>query len=294
MFDNQYQNVNEQSGSNAKTLIFIGAIVISLIFLLFTGLLGFRTVDAGEVAVVTRWGAVTGRVLEPGAHIITPFAEGTMYYNTRKVIYETTDEEKQKGSDADYKDYPVDTNTKDGQPVNIYYTVRFNVDPTKATEVASTIGNENALVEKIVKTESRIWARAIPREFSAEEIYTGDGTQRVQDEIFKALEPVFAKNGLVLDSVGIREIKFTDQYVAAIETKQIEAVKVETARNVAERAEHEKQATIRQAEAQAQAQQLQATTLTPQYIEIEWIKRWDGKLPQYMTGDASTLIQLPN
>ncbi|MBI5358902.1 hypothetical protein HZB69_04735 [Candidatus Amesbacteria bacterium] len=32
----------------------------------------FRTVPSGEVAVVTRFGKVTGRVLYPGAHFITP------------------------------------------------------------------------------------------------------------------------------------------------------------------------------------------------------------------------------
>ena len=41
-------------------------------------LMSFRTVQSGEVAVVTRFGQVTGRVLYPGASFILPLAEGTI------------------------------------------------------------------------------------------------------------------------------------------------------------------------------------------------------------------------
>jgi len=248
--------------------------------------------QAGEVGVVTRFGKVTGRVLDPGAHFIVPFAEQALNYNTKKIIYETTTAEKQKSSLADYIDYPVDTNTEDGQQVDIFYTVRFNIDPTKASWVAQNIGSEKSLVEKVVKTESRIWARNIPRRFSAETLYTGDGSVKVQNEIFDALKPTFEENGLVLDSVGIREIKFTQQYIGAIEAKQIEAVKVETEKNKADQAKHKKEGRITQAEGQAQEQRLQRETLSDQVLEKikldnqkAFIDKWDGVMPRIFGGD---------
>lgn len=275
-----------------KILFGIFGTVIGLF--LIVQLSAFRTVSSGEVAVVTRFGEVTGRTLGPGAHFISPFIEGTSYYNTKKITYETAPEAKQGNSEADYKDFPVDTNTEDGQPVDVSYTIRFSVDPTKATWIAQNIGSEQALVEKIVKTESRIWARNIPRRYSAENLYTGEGSQNVQNEIFDQLKGVFEINGLILDTVGIREIAFDVNYTQAIQAKQVEAVKVDTAKNIADRAAFEKEATIRQAEAQAEAQRLQSQTITPQFTQIEWIKRWNGVLPVYMTGDsASLLLQLP-
>jgi len=281
--------MNENSFTG--TLVGLGLALFLGIILLFTGV---RTVDSGEVAVVTSFGKVTGRVLEPGAHVITPFVQGTMRYNTKKVIYETATAEGQKKSQADYKDFPVDTNTWDGQQVDVYYTVRFSVDPTKAAWVAQNVGNQEALVEKVVKTESRIWARNIPRRHSADQLYSGNGSTDVQNEIFKALEKTFSDNGLVLDSVGIREIKFSDNYVGAIEAKQIEAVKVETEKNKAEQAKFQKEAAITNAEAQAKAQELQKVTISSELLQKMWIERWDGHLPTYMTGDsASNLIQLP-
>jgi len=271
--------------------------IVKLGFLSFIALiilfLAVETVEAGTVKVVTRWGRVTGRVLEPGVHFLWPFAERSLEYDTKKVIYETTTEVKQEGSDADYKDFPVDTNTEDGQQVDIFYTVRFSTDPTKAGWIAQNIGSQGAVVEKIVKTESRIWARNIPRRFDAEDLYSGNGSQEVQDQIFTSLSTTFSENGLILDSVGIREIKFTNEYVAAIEAKQLEAVKVKTAENIAERAVFEKEARITQAEGQAREQELQKTSISSELLEKMWIEKWNGNLPNYMMGDSQALIQLP-
>jgi len=271
----------------------IGVLVLTGLIVLVLLLMGFRPVSAGTVKVVTRFGGTTGRVLEPGLNFIVPFVEGTKTLSTKKVIYEVTSAEKQEGSDADYKDFPVDTNTKDGQQVDIYYTVRFSVDPTQAVWVINNIGGMDSLVEKVVKTESRIWARNVPREFDAEELYSGNVTE-VQVAIEEKLRPVFEKNGVILDSVGIREIKFTDEYVDAIEQKQIQAVKVETEKNIAEQAKYQKEAKITQAEAQAREQELLRETLSSEVLQKMWIERWDGKLPVYMMGgEATNLIQLP-
>lgn len=263
------------------------------VYLLFSG---FKIVSAGEVAVVTRFGKVTGRVLDPGAHLIVPFVERIKIYNTKKIIYETTIPEKQTTSAADYKDFPVDTNTEDGQQVDIFYTVRFSIDPDKAAWIAQNIGSEVALVENVVKTESRIWARNIPRRFTAETLYTGDGSVQVQNDIFDALLDTFVENGLVLDSVGIREIKFTQQYISAIETKQIEAVKVETEKNKAEQAKFQKEAGITKAEGQSEAQRLQRETLNAQVLEKikldnqkAFIEKWDGAMPKIVGSDSFLL-----
>ena len=189
----------------ANSIKVVGGIILLLILVGAT----FRTVPSGEVAVVTRFGQVTGRVLYPGAHFITPFIESAVYYNTKKITYETSPTDKMADSNADYKDVPVDTNTEDGQPVDISYTVRFSIDPTKATWVAQNIGPEFAVVEKIVKTESRIWARNIPRGHSAEGLYTGTGSQKAQEAIFDKLKGIFEANGLVLDMVGIQKLCLT-------------------------------------------------------------------------------------
>lgn len=272
-------NMSNISGMGSKIVL------ILLVMLLFFST--FRVISAGEVGVVTRFGRVTGRVLDPGAHFIIPIVEKTSIYNTKKIIYETATREKQEYSDADYKDFPVDTNTEDGQQVDIFYTIRFSIDPTKVAWIAQNIGSELALVEKVVKTESRIWARNVPRRFTANTLYTGDGSIQVQNQIFDALKDTYEENGLILDSVGIREIKFTEQYIGAIEAKQIEAVKVETEKNKADQAKFQKEARITRAQGEAEEQRLQRETLNAQVLEKiqldnqkAFLDKWNGVMPR--------------
>lgn len=288
----------------------IAVIGLLILLLLLPSLLGLRFVDAGEVGVVTRFGRVTGRNLDPGAHFVMPFVDRVLTYDTKLVVYETRKEidgklayDKVYDEEASvYLDYPVDTNTLDGQRVNIYYTVRFSVDPTRAGEIAQEVGSEDALVGKIVKTESRIWARNIPREYDAASLYSGNVVD-VQNKIADRLRPVFEENGIFLDEVGIREIEFTEEYVRAIEQKQIEAVKVETEQNIAEQAKFQKEARITQAQAQAEEQRLQRETLDGQVLEKikldvqrEQINKWNGAYPQYLflgTEGQDFLLGLP-
>lgn len=283
-------NAEEQRAWNVLISVFKGIIALLIIITMFSSI---KTVDAGKVRVVTRFGRVTGRILEPGIHIKIPFIEGTTTYSTKKLTYETATIDSQKNSNSDYKDYPVDTNTSDGQQVNIFYTIRFSIDPTMADDVKQTIGTEKSLVEKIIKTESRVWVRTIAREYTADDLYTGR-VQSFQQQVFDQLAPTFAENGIVLDSIGIREIRFDEDYVNAIEAKQIEAVRVETEKNRAEAAVHEKARKITEAEAEAETQRLLRETLSAEVLQNKFYDKWNGVLPTVMTSDSDMLLNIGN
>lgn len=231
------------------------------------------TIDAGTVGVVKRFGRVTGQVLDPGFHLIVPFIDRVLIYNTKDIIYETTPVEKQAASKADYVDYPVDTTTEDGQQVNISYSIRFRVKRSEAPRIAQELGDEAAVVEKVVKFHSRVLCRQIPRGYKASELYTGDVTV-VQDEIVQQIRPLFEAKGLELDSLGIREITFSADYVDAIEQKQIENEKVTTEQYRAEQAKYRKEATITEAEGEAEAIRIKGEALTknPDMVQLEFVK----------------------
>ncbi len=263
------------------------------LFVLINLLGSLHFVQAGTVEVVKQFGGVTGKQLEPGLQVTIPFVQSTEVVATRKVIYETSTEASQKTSNADYKDYPVDTNTSDGQQVDIFYTIRFSVDPTKASWIVQNIGSVNSLIEKVVKTESRIWARNIPRNYTAELLYSGKGTQSVQQEIEAKILPAFQANGLVLDSVGVREIQFTKQYIDAVESKQIAEVQVKTEENKAAQEVFKKQQRITQAEGQAKEQELQRQTISKELLQKMWIEAWQkggSQVPKVILGSNSPYI----
>ena len=255
---------------------------------------GFVIVQPGTAGVIIRLGQVTDRVLEPGLHFKTPILDSARVYNTQKVIYETMNQASFTSSNAEYKDFPVDTTTQDGQQIQVRYTIRFSVDPTKIKDVVNSLGTELQIVDKVVKAESRVQVRNLIRKYAAEQLYTGD-IQDAQMEIEESLIQVFEDNGIILDAFGIRQIEFEEQYLNAIETKQIEKENVQTEKFRAEQEEFRKEAAITKAQGEAEAQRLQRSTLSDELIAKQWIEKWDGKLPQYFLGpDGDQLIQLPS
>ncbi len=263
------------------------------VFVLASALLlsSFKIVSAGTVKIVTRFGRVTGRMLNPGAHLILPLAESTITYNTKKVTYEASNEPR--SSQATYTDQSVDTTTKDGQQIEINYTVRFSIEPQKAGWIANNIGTEIDVVEKIVKTDTRIHARNIARGFNAADLYTGNITE-MQKAVEDFLRPIFEENGLLLDEFGVRGITFTNEYISAIEAKQIEKERVITEENIARQEDFRKEARIIKAEGQAEEQRLQRETLNNALLMKMWIEKWNGSVPDVMAGDeGSLLFQIP-
>jgi len=269
-----------------KTILIL--LVVGLIILPF--LMPWTIIKPGEVGLIVRLGKVRS-VVEPGFHFKMPFVESVKKYSVRLMTYETSDNPTV--SLANYTDYPVDTTTKDGQPIRIKYTVRFRIDPEKVKWVYENIGTEADVVEKIIKADSRVNVRVIARSYTAEQLYTGD-VKQFEEAVASVLKESFAGKGIVLDMLGIRGIDFSEDYVNAVEQKQIEKERVTAEKYKAEQEEYKKQQTITRAQAQAEAQRLLQQTLTDAILRKMWIEKWDGKLPQVVTdSNSSLLLQMP-
>jgi len=226
-------------------------LVIALVLLAVIALMASYTpVQYGTVGVVTRFGAVTGRILYPGLNWRVPFVDGVIPYRTQEIVYETSSEPAY--STADYADYATDTSTADGQQIIVKFSVRFRIDPQKVGWIAQNIGDEQAVVEKVVKFHSRILARNIPKEYKALDLYTGN-IQEVQEQFEEELRPLLAEKGVILEAFGLRKIEFTEDYVQAIEQKQIEAENVITEQHRAEQAKWRAQAQVEMAKGEANA-----------------------------------------
>jgi len=256
----------------------LGAVVLAVVVLLIVGTLldALVTTPAGHVRVVTEFGRVTGRVLTPGLSVKTPFIQGTVKLSTQETVYETAPAAKVEGdkSQADYVDYQVDTNTSDGQRVDVAFSVKYAVDKDMAPWVVENLGGQNDVNEKIVKFHSRILARMVPRGFTAAELYTGDGVERAQSQIAERLQEEFAPKGVRLIDFGIREVAFEQDYMDAVEQKQIEKERVTAEEYKAEQAEWQKKATITEAEGEAEAIKIKAAALkdNPDIVELRFVE----------------------
>jgi len=234
--------------SGVEVLIIIGIIGF---FVIVAVMSSYTPIDYGEVGMVTRFGGITGRIMQPGLNWKAPFVERVVMYRTQELVYSTTGDTDIRGEGI-YFDFPTDTTTADGQQITVKYSVRFRIDPEEITRIANELGDEAQVVEKVVKFYSRILARNIPKEYEALDLYTGN-IQQVQDEFEEQLRELIQGKGVILEAFGLRDIGFREDYVQAIEQKQIEAENITTEKNRAEQAKWKAQAAIEEAKGQAQS-----------------------------------------
>jgi regulator of protease activity HflC (stomatin/prohibitin superfamily) len=235
--------------SSTVGVIIVAGIALFFAFIVFVS--SYTQIDYGTVGMVTRFGRITNRIMQPGLNWRVPFVERVVVYRTQEMVYATATNLDEYGPGT-YSDFPTDTTTADGQQITVKYSVRFRIDPARITQIANEIGDEEDVVEKVVKFHSRILARNIPKEYEALDLYTGN-VQQVQEEFEVQLRPLLGKKGVVLEAFGLRKIDFRDDYVQAIEQKQIEAENVTTEKNRAEQAKWKAQSAIEEAKGQAAA-----------------------------------------
>jgi regulator of protease activity HflC (stomatin/prohibitin superfamily) len=216
----------------------------------------YTPVEHGTVALVVRFGGLTGNVFEPGLHWRTPFIDRIVVVPTVVQSYETSDNPDISG--ADYRDYPVTAQTVDGQQINIKYTVLFRMPGDKAADIVQNIGFVDAVVENVVKAHSRNLTRLRAQKYTAENLYSGEGIFDYENTVQIDLQEEFSKYGLLLDDFLVRKIDFDEEYTRAIEQQQIAQEAIETAKYESEAAEYEKERQIRLSEAEAERTKLLA------------------------------------
>lgn len=251
-----------------KIIIGVAALALFLILIFNTLVI----VQAGNVRVLTQFGRTVGVTFQPGLHIKIPFVQNTVNYSTRQVTYETSDEAEI--SKANYTDYTVDTTSADGQQIKVKFTIRFAIDGKQAEWILNNIGTMNDLVEKIVKAESRSFARNIPKKYTAEQLYS-EQVFALQEELDNTLRPIFDRNGIILDEFLLRKIDFTEEYFNVLEDKQIAEERIVVEQNILEQEKIKKEQVIIQAEAEARQIEIKGEALKqyPQIIQLEFIQK---------------------
>lgn len=263
----------------SKLGLIVKIFVLVIILIAFLPLfLPFTTINYGEVGVITRFGKIE-RILNPGLNFKIPLVESVESFRTQKIIYETS--EHINISNADYKDEPVDSSTQDGQQISIRYTVRFRLPPENIKKIAETLGYEQQVVERVIKTESRSVVRNVSRQFTAQEMYTGD-IFKFQAKVTELLKASFNRNGISLDEFLVRQVIFGNDYISAVEQKQIEKEKVKTEEYKAEQEKFKKEQQITRAEGEARAQEVLRGSISELLLQKLAIDKWNGILPTYV------------
>lgn len=245
-----------KTGSRMALSIGLGVLSALLVFGGLAAINAYTTINYGSVGLVVRFGRLTGQVFDPGLHWKTPFIDKLINVPTTIQSYETSDYPEDSGSN--YTDSPVSAQTIDGQQIKIKYTVLFRIPANKAADIVQNVGYINDVVENVVKAYSRNLARLWAQNYTANALYSGEGIFNYEEAVHTALNDAFNDVGIELDNFLVRKVDFSEDYINAIEEKQIAQEAIDTAKYNAEAAQYEKERQIRLSEAEAERTKLLA------------------------------------
>lgn len=275
----------------------VSAVAVVLVGL--TVLFGsWYTVDQGERGVLLRYGAVVGTA-EPGLGFKMPLMDDIEKISTqsRVRLYET-----------------VAAYSKDQQAAVLQVSVNYRIPADQVTEVYANYGGEEGLVSRLIDRRVFEELKTIFGRFNA--VTAIQERSRLNQEVRDAIQK--SVNGpVIVDSVQIENIDFSDAYEQSIEQRMLAEVEVQKLRQNAEREKVQAEITVTQARAQADAVRAQAEAQAeairikgdaeadaikargdalkenPGLVALTQAERWDGQLPKTMLpGNAVPMLSL--
>lgn len=293
--------------------VFIAGVVF-VVFMAMVSLFGgsFYSVDQGERAVLTRMGAVVG-VAGPGFGWKTPFIEGAYDISVRQL---STDME------------GVLSYSQDQQAADLHLAVLWHIpdDDQSVTRVYGSYGSEDGLASRELVSKVPSVAKIVFGQFSAATAISqrANLVRQIEGRVREAVQGA----PLVVDSVQLVNIDFSDAYESAVEQRMTAEVQVQQRAQLARQAEQDALATVTRAKAdadsaiqaargqaegdlakaRAQAQGINllaeaeanrirqrgaALRDNPQLVALTTAERWNGQLPQTMVpGSAVPFLDM--
>jgi len=203
------KNSPQQHGNQFSGILNVVGLIVVLLGILLSAV---KTIGVGEIGVPVFFGKVQDGVLESGLHFINPLYEITTFdvQTQNYTMSGQSDEGKKSGDDA------IRVLSSDGLEVTIDLSVLYIVNTAKAPYLLQHIGP--LYEEKIVRPVARTVIRDNAVNYQAVDLYSVK-RQEFQYKIFKTISENFAKNGLELQQILVRNISLPASVKASIESK---------------------------------------------------------------------------
>lgn len=242
-----------------------GLLILIIIFNAFT------TVNAGHTGVVTTFGKVNDTVLQEGLHFKIPFVQQIVEIDNRVLKAEVE----------------CSSASKDLQTVSSVIALNYRVSTASSATLYKNVGVdfENTIVSPAIQE----CVKAITARFTAEELISN--RQAVGDQMRDILQQKIEPYGLNIAIFNIITFEFSDEFNNAIEAKQTAQQNALKAEQDLARIKVEAQQEIEQAKAEAEAYKLKNQEITDSVLLMEYINKWDGKLPTVVS-DSNSMFDL--
>jgi regulator of protease activity HflC (stomatin/prohibitin superfamily) len=275
-----------------KMIKTIGAAVVGFFLLVFL-FMSCERIDAGHVGVkVNQYGdnkGVSDVVEVTGMVFFNPITHSIYEFPTFIQHKEYTGE----------NSFVV--NSKDGSEFHVSPIINYSVQREKVPQIFAKYRRSlDQIEEGFLKTAVFDAFRLATNVYTADELISN--RQKFEIEVRRILDGELGKEGFVITQFT-SNLLYPETFKKAIEAKNNAVQGALMAENKVKQAEAEAkikvataqgnaQAMLTSAKAEAEANSLKQKTITPMLLQLEWINKWDGKLPVY--GQAPMLYKPVN
>jgi regulator of protease activity HflC (stomatin/prohibitin superfamily) len=288
--EQEFNNHQNQRIKKMAKLITSGIVGFFLLIFLF---MSCERIDAGHVGVkVNLYGD------NKGVSDVTEVT-GMVFYNPiTHNIYEFP-------TFIQHKEYTGDNsfivNSKDGSEFHVSPIINYSVQRDKVPSIFAKYRRSLEQIEEgFLKTAVFDAFRLATNKYTADELI--GNRQQFEVEVRKILEGQLLREGFVVNQFT-SNLLYPETFKKAIEAKNNAVQGALMAENKVKQAEAEAkikvataegnaQAMLTSAKAEAEANRMKQQTLTPMLLQLEWVNKWDGKLPVY--GQAPMLYKPVN
>ena len=290
------------------TKIVILAIAALLVVILAAD--SFATVPVGSTGILLTFGKVEdGKALSEGLHLKLPLVQRIVSMDNRVKKLELNTE----------------AFSKDIQTVSATLAVNYRLQAEKSFAIYKTHGTQYE--QNIIVPATHEVLKSVCAQYTAEELISkrAESSDMMRDELDAKLSGM----GITVTDFNIIDFDFSDEFINAVEAKQVaEQVKKKAAtenETAIAQAEREKQVSIKQSEAEAERVRIEAeaqaqSTLIAAQAQADAVKlaadaeayrmenegkyvttslidkilaeNWDGKLPNVVGGDVKGILNV--
>ena len=251
---------------NGKKVKIIVGVCVALLLIVAISIASITIVPAGHKGVTLNMGAVTGAVMNEVINFKIPFVQNAEIIDVRVKKYESKD-----NSSA----------SKDLQTIKSSIAVNYRVNQDHVADLYQKIGMsyESTVINPAISE----CIKSVTSRYTAEELITK--RTEVSEEMKKFLQKKLSEKYILVDSFNIINFDFTDAFNTAIEEKQIAEQNALKAKYDLERIKTEAEQAVTKAKGEAEAMKLKNEQISQNIIYLEFIDKWDGKMPTYYGSD---------
>lgn len=259
--------------AHAKLIALVGAAIGLFAAVVINSL---TVISAGHTGVQVTFGEVNPTPLAEGIHFVNPLS------SVKDVDVRLQKAELKKAS----------AGTKDLQQVHTDIVINYRMSPQNLPRIYKEFGLD--IDDKVLGPAISDAFKGVTGKYTSEELITK--REEINESIIQHLREKVAKFNIEVSNVSLVNFGFSVEYQKAVEAKVIALQSKLKAEQDLERIKIEAASRIAQAKGEAEAIAIQAQAIQSnggrQYVDLQAIEKWDGKLPAYMGSGAMPFINI--